>query len=199
MYMKHPTTLYTVKCGKCMISPTRRLRAHAVTLLHLFPVSWTIGFCRERLVYVGWSGLLLLPHSLPDSLGGWFTWITFVTGSYTHSLASSPLQRSGLLGTNSGLRSVFLIYPLGQSNWFSVPRHHSSGPQGSVTGSLYRLVMGSNANIRGDELTLAVLYGLVPLGVPIPVFVLGLFTSGNRLLSSRPSTWYQRSAFTSHY
>jgi hypothetical protein len=104
MYMKHPTTLYTVKCGKCMISPTRRLRAHAVTLLHLFPVSWTIGFCRERLVYVGWSGLLLLPHSLPDSLGGWFTWITFVTGSYTHSLASSPLQRSGLLGTNSGLR-----------------------------------------------------------------------------------------------
>ena len=29
-----------------------------------------------------------------------------------------------------------------------------------------------------DELTLAVLYGLVPLGVPIPVFLLGLFTSG---------------------
>jgi len=33
-------------------------------------------------------------------------------------------------------------------------------------------------NILADELTLAVLYGLVPLGIPIPVFLLGLFTSG---------------------
>ena len=33
-------------------------------------------------------------------------------------------------------------------------------------------------DILADELTLAVLYGLVPLGVPIPVFLLGLFTSG---------------------
>ena len=33
-------------------------------------------------------------------------------------------------------------------------------------------------NILADELTLAVLYGLVPFAVPIPVFLLGLFTSG---------------------
>jgi len=29
--------------------------------------------------------------------------------------------------------------------------------------------------LLADELTLAVLYGLVPLGIPIPVFLLGLF------------------------
>jgi hypothetical protein len=32
-------------------------------------------------------------------------------------------------------------------------------------------------NILADELTLAVLYGLVPIAVPIPVFLLGLFTT----------------------
>ena len=38
------------------------------------------------------------------------------------------------------------------------------------------------ANILADELTLAVLYGLVPIAVPIPVFLLGLFTSGIQAL-----------------
>ena len=33
-------------------------------------------------------------------------------------------------------------------------------------------------NILADELTLSVLYSLVPLCIPIPVFLLGLFTSG---------------------
>ena len=37
-------------------------------------------------------------------------------------------------------------------------------------------------NILADELTLAVLYGLVPVGVPIPVFLLGLFTSAIQAL-----------------
>ena len=37
-------------------------------------------------------------------------------------------------------------------------------------------------NILADELTLSVLYGLVPVGVPIPVFLLGLFTSGIQAL-----------------
>ena len=37
-------------------------------------------------------------------------------------------------------------------------------------------------NILADELTLAVLYTLVPLCIPIPVFLLGLFTSGIQAL-----------------
>ena len=37
-------------------------------------------------------------------------------------------------------------------------------------------------NILADELTLNVLYGLVPVGIPIPVFLLGLFTSGIQAL-----------------
>lgn len=37
-------------------------------------------------------------------------------------------------------------------------------------------------NILADELTLSVLYGLVPVGIPIPVFLLGLFTSGIQAL-----------------
>jgi len=37
-------------------------------------------------------------------------------------------------------------------------------------------------NILADELTLSVLYGLVPIAIPIPVFLLGLFTSGIQAL-----------------
>jgi len=37
-------------------------------------------------------------------------------------------------------------------------------------------------NILADELTLSVLYSLVPVGIPIPVFLLGLFTSGIQAL-----------------
>ena len=37
-------------------------------------------------------------------------------------------------------------------------------------------------NILADELTLAVLSGLVPIGIPIPVFLLGFFTSGIQAL-----------------
>ena len=37
-------------------------------------------------------------------------------------------------------------------------------------------------NILADELTLGVLYGLVPIAIPIPVFLLGLFTSGIQAL-----------------
>ena len=54
------------------------------------------GFRRERFVYVGWSGLLLLPTAYL-SLGGWFTGITFVTSQYTHSLASSFLEGCNVL------------------------------------------------------------------------------------------------------
>jgi hypothetical protein len=46
---------------------------------------------RDRFVYVGWSGLLLLPCAY-FALGGWLTGITFVTSWYSHGLASSCLE-----------------------------------------------------------------------------------------------------------
>ncbi len=61
------------------------------------------------------------------------------------------------------LKPVAFIAPLNLLEEFSKPLSLS-----------FRLL----GNILADELTLAVLYGLVPLGVPIPVFLLGLFTSG---------------------
>ena len=37
-------------------------------------------------------------------------------------------------------------------------------------------------NILADELTLAVLYSLVPYCIPVPVLLLGIFTSGIQAL-----------------
>nr|QQY84759.1 D2 reaction center protein of photosystem II [Chaetophora lobata] len=51
---------------------------------------------RERFVFVGWSGLLLLPCAYL-SLGGWFTGTTFVTSWYTHGLATSYLEGCNFL------------------------------------------------------------------------------------------------------
>jgi photosystem II P680 reaction center D2 protein len=51
---------------------------------------------RERFVYLGWSGLLLLPCAYL-ALGGWFTGTTFVTSWYTHGLASSYLEGCNFL------------------------------------------------------------------------------------------------------
>ena len=46
---------------------------------------------RDRFVFVGWSGLLLLPCAY-FALGGWLTGTTFVTSWYPHSLANSYLE-----------------------------------------------------------------------------------------------------------
>jgi photosystem II P680 reaction center D2 protein len=46
---------------------------------------------RDRSVFVGWSGLLLLPCAY-FAVGGWLTGTTFVTSWYTHGLASSYLE-----------------------------------------------------------------------------------------------------------
>jgi len=51
---------------------------------------------RERFVFVGWSGLLLLPNAY-FALGGWFTGTTFVTSWYTHGLATSYLEGCNFL------------------------------------------------------------------------------------------------------
>src|SRR6476659_989836 len=51
---------------------------------------------QDRFVFVGWSGLLLLPCAY-FALGGWFTGTTFVTSWYTHGLATSYLEGCNFL------------------------------------------------------------------------------------------------------
>ena len=51
---------------------------------------------RDRFVFVGWSGMLLLPCAYL-ALGGWLTGITFVTSWYTHGLATSFLEGCNFL------------------------------------------------------------------------------------------------------
>jgi photosystem II P680 reaction center D2 protein len=51
---------------------------------------------RDRFVFVGWSGLLLLPTAYL-AIGGWLTGTTFVTSWYTHGLASSYLEGANFL------------------------------------------------------------------------------------------------------
>lgn len=51
---------------------------------------------RDRFVFVGWSGTLLLPCAY-FALGGWLTGTTFVTSWYSHGLASSYLEGCNFL------------------------------------------------------------------------------------------------------
>jgi photosystem II P680 reaction center D2 protein len=51
---------------------------------------------RDRFVFVGWSGLLLLPTAY-FAVGGWLTGTTFVTSWYTHGLATSYLEGCNFL------------------------------------------------------------------------------------------------------
>ena len=47
---------------------------------------------RDRFVFVGWSGILLLPTAYL-AIGGWLTGTTFVTSWYTCLLYTSPSPR----------------------------------------------------------------------------------------------------------
>ena len=51
---------------------------------------------RDRFVFIGWSGLLLLPTAYM-AIGGWLTGTTFVTSWYTHGIASSYLEGCNFL------------------------------------------------------------------------------------------------------
>ena len=51
---------------------------------------------RDRFVFIGWSGLLLLPCAYL-AIGGWFLGTTFVTSWYTHGIASSYLEGANFL------------------------------------------------------------------------------------------------------
>ena len=59
-------------------------------------MSWMTQLKRDRFVFVGWSGLLLLPTAYL-AIGGQLTGTTFVTSWYTHGLASSYLEGANFL------------------------------------------------------------------------------------------------------
>ena len=59
-------------------------------------MSWMTELKRDRFVFVGWSGLLLLPTAYL-AIGGELTGTTFVTSWYTHGLASSYLEGANFL------------------------------------------------------------------------------------------------------
>ena len=71
---------------------------------------------RDRFVFIGWSGLLLLPCAYL-SIGGWFLGTTFVTSWYTHGIASSYLEGCNFLtaavSTPGDAMGHSLIVPLG--------------------------------------------------------------------------------------
>ena len=46
---------------------------------------------RDRFIFIGWSGMLLLPTSYL-SVGSWFTGTWFVTSCFTHCLASCYIE-----------------------------------------------------------------------------------------------------------
>jgi len=66
---------------------------------------------RDRFVFIGWSGLILLPTSYL-SIGGWFTGTTFVTSWYTHSLATSYLEGCNFLTSSVSTPSNSLGHSL---------------------------------------------------------------------------------------
>jgi F-type H+-transporting ATPase subunit a len=87
-------------------------------------------------------------------------WLALLT---SHATFYTGLSEYRAMYPAKYLQPVAFIAPLNLLEEFSKPLSLS-----------FRLL----GNILADELTLGVLYGLVPLGVPVPVFLLGLFTSG---------------------
>ena len=78
---------------------------------------------RDRFVFIGWSGLLLLPCAYL-SIGGWFVGTTFVTSWYTHGIASSYLEGANFLtaavstpGDAMGHSLMFLWGPEAQGSF----------------------------------------------------------------------------------
>merc|ERR1711970_1360544 len=78
---------------------------------------------RDRFVFIGWSGLLLLPCAYL-AIGGWFVGTTFVTSWYTHGVASSYLEGCNFLtaavstpGDAMGHSLLFLWGPEAQGSF----------------------------------------------------------------------------------
>jgi photosystem II P680 reaction center D2 protein len=79
---------------------------------------------RDRFVFIGWSGLALLPLAYL-SVGGWFTGTSFVSSWFTHSLASSYLEGCNFLTasvstpSNSMGHSLILLWGPESTSVFS--------------------------------------------------------------------------------
>jgi DNA-binding transcriptional MocR family regulator len=101
---------------------------------------------RDRFVFIGWSGLLLLPCAYL-AIGGWFVGTTFVTSWYTHGVASSYLEGCNFLtaavstpGDAMGHSLLFLWGPEAQGSfvrWLQL-------------GGLWNGLIGKKTKIKDD-------------------------------------------------
>jgi photosystem II P680 reaction center D2 protein len=131
---------------------------------------------RDRFVFVGWSGILLLPCAY-FAVGGWLTGTTFVTSWYTHGLASSYLEGCNFLTAavstpaNSVGHSLLLLWgPEAQGNftrwcqlgglWTFVALHGSFGLIGFM---LRQFEIARSVKLRP--------YNAIAFSAPIAVFV----------------------------
>jgi photosystem II P680 reaction center D2 protein len=131
---------------------------------------------QDRFVFVGWSGLLLLPCAY-FALGGWLTGTTFVTSWYTHGLATSYLEGCNFLTAavstpaNSMAHSLLFLWgPEAQGDftrwcqlgglWTFVALHGSFGLIGFM---LRQFEIARSVNLRP--------YNAIAFSAPIAVFV----------------------------
>jgi len=131
---------------------------------------------QDRFVFVGWSGLLLLPCAY-FALGGWLTGTTFVTSWYTHGLASSYLEGCNFLTAavstpaNSMAHSLLFLWgPEAQGDftrwcqlgglWTFVALHGAFGLIGFM---LRQFEIARSVNLRP--------YNAIAFSAPIAVFV----------------------------
>jgi len=131
---------------------------------------------QDRFVFVGWSGLLLLPCAY-FALGGWLTGTTFVTSWYTHGLATSYLEGCNFLTAavstpaNSMAHSLLFLWgPEAQGDftrwcqlgglWTFVALHGAFGLIGFM---LRQFEIARSVNLRP--------YNAIAFSAPIAVFV----------------------------
>ena len=149
--------LYELTLGQAMVSGWFPLVASS--LLFVWACNW-IG------ALVPWS-LLEIPAAELTSPTGDINVTSFLAIFVAHSYTFAGLDEFGLRYVAKYLKPVAFLLPINVLEEFSKPLSLS-----------FRLF----GNLLADELTLSVLYGLVPLAIPIPVLLLGLFTSGIQAL-----------------
>ena len=131
---------------------------------------------QDRFVFVGWSGLLLLPCAY-FAVGGWLTGTTFVSSWYTHGLASSYIEGCNFLtaavstpANSLGHSLLFVWGPEAQGDltrwfqlgglWAFVALHGAFGLIGFM---LRQFEIARSVNLRP--------YNAIAFSAPIAVFV----------------------------
>jgi len=131
---------------------------------------------RDRFVFLGWSGMVLLPCAYL-SIGGWLTATTFITSWFTHGLASSYLEGCNFITAavstpancighsllllwgsecNSSIRSWFSVGGL----WTFIAFH---GTVGIISFSLRQYEIANLVSIRP--------YNAIAFSGPISVYI----------------------------